>query len=107
MSSKDLTEALHKLTLAARGETEGPPAMKARGSAPAVKSAALLGSGAGGSGSIASPLVETAYAARTFHTTVNVPSTDGLFTLKIKPVKEIFFLDANGLAVTMEYKAPV
>lgn len=105
MSSKDLTEALHKLTLAARGESDGPPAMKARGSAPEVKSAALL-AGSSGDGGIASPLVETSYAARTFHSTVNIPSTDGLFTLKIKPVKEVFFLDASGKSVTIEFKAP-
>lgn len=104
MSSKDLTDALHKLTLAAQAGEDGPPAMKARGAAPAVKSAALIGGGA--TGGIDSPLIETLYADRTFHATVNVPSTDGLFTLKIKPVKEISFLDKAGRPVKIEFKSP-
>ena len=80
------------------------PAGKTRGAAPEVKASALLGGS--GSGGIASPLVETAYANRTFHSTVNITSTDGLFTLKIKPVKEIKFLDSNLRPVTIEFKSP-
>jgi len=105
MSSKDLTEALHKLTMEAQGLRRRTPAMKARGAAPAVTASALLGGS--GSGGIASPLKETAYTDRTFHSTVNVTSTDGLFTLKIKPVKEIKFLDSNLRPVTIEFKAPI
>ncbi len=104
MSSKDLTEALHKLTMQAQGQPSAIPAMKDRGEAPAVTASALLGGS--GSGGIASPLVETAYTARTFHSTVSVTSTDGLFTLKIKPVKEIKFLDSNLRPVTIEFKSP-
>lgn len=106
MSSKDLTEALHKLTMEAQGQPSAIPAMKDRGAAPEVKASALLSGGAA-SGGIASPLVETAYTNRTFHSTVNITSTDGLFTLKIKPVKEIKFLDSNQRPVTIEFKAPV
>ena len=103
MSAKDLTEALDKLIRPA--PTRPPaPSMKARGAAPKVKASALLGGS--GSGGIASPLVETAYANRTFHSTVNITSTDGLFTLKIKPVKEIKFLDSNRRPVTIEFKSP-
>jgi len=104
MSSKDLTEALHKLTMQAQGQPSAIPAMKDRGAAPAVTASALLV--VSGSGGIASPLVETAYANRTFHATVNIASTDGLFTLKIKPVKEVKFLDSNLRPVTIEFKSP-
>ncbi len=104
MSSKDLTEALNKLTMQAQGQPSAIPEMKDRGAAPAVTASALLGGS--GSGGIASPLVEKAYANRTFHATVNIKSTDGLFTLKIKPVKEIKFLDSNLRPVTIEFKSP-
>ena len=104
MSAKDLTEALDKLMKAGANAPAEAPSMKARGAAPEVKASALLGGS--GSGGIASPLVETAYANRTFHSTVNITSTDGLFTLKIKPVKEIKFLDSNLRPVTIEFKSP-
>lgn len=104
MSAKDLTEALDKLIKAGAVAPAEVPAMKTRGAAPEVKASALLGGS--GSGGIASPLVETAYANRTFHATVNIASTDGLFTLKIKPVKEIKFLDSNLRPVTIEFKSP-
>lgn len=105
MSAKDLTEALDKLTKAGTSAPAEIPAMKDRGSAPEVKASALLGGA--GSGGIASPLKETAYTDRTFHATTNITSTDGLFTLKIKPVKEIKFLDSNLRPVTIEFKAPI
>ena len=104
MSSKDLTEALHKLTMEAQGQPSAIPAMKARGAAPAVTASALLGGS--GSGGIASPLKETAYTNRTFHSTVNITSSDGIFTLVIKPVKKVFFKDALNADVEMEYKSP-
>ena len=104
MSAKDLTEALDKLMKAGANVPAEIPAMKTRGAAPEVKASALLGGS--GSGGIASPLVETAYANRTFHATVNIASTDGLFTLKIKPVKEVKFLASNLRPVTIEFKSP-
>ena len=104
MSAKDLTEALDKLIKAGAVAPAEATAMKTRGAAPEVKASALLGGS--GTGGIASPLVETAYANRTFHATVNIASTDGLFTLKIKPVKEVKFLDSNLRPVTIEFKSP-
>lgn len=108
MSGKDLTEALRALTEGQQGsDAAGPAAMKTRGAAGVERGSALLGGPESGSASgIASPLVETAYSDRTFHTTINVASTDGLFTLKIKPVKKIKFKDAAGRDVLIEYKAP-
>ena len=104
MSAKDLTDALDKLIKGGSVAPAEAPSMKARGAAPEVKASALLGGS--GSGGIDSPLVETAYANRTFHATVNIASTDGLFTLKIKPVKEIKFRDSNLRPVTIEFKSP-
>ena len=104
MSAKDLTDALNKLIKRRSVAPAEAPAMKTRGAAPKIKASALLGGS--GSGGIASPLVETAYANRTFHSTVNITSTDRLFTLKIKPVKEIKFLDSNRRPVTIEFKSP-
>lgn len=56
-----------------------------------------------GSG-IASPLTETNYADRTFHTTFTMSSTDGLFVLELRRVKSMNFLDANNKALTLEFK---
>ena len=106
MSSKDLSEALRALT--ERGQSAdgaGPAAMKARGAAGISRVGALLGGDAATSG-IASPLVETAYADRTFHANQTITSSDGLFTLVIKPVKTIRFKDAAARDVTIEFKAP-
>jgi hypothetical protein len=103
--SKDLTEALRILTEQANGIAPQQPA--ARGAAPrSINSAQPAGTPKSGGGGIASPLTETAYANRTWHSEKVVVSTDGLFSMKIKPVKTIGFTDANGDAVTIEYKAP-
>lgn len=103
--SKDLTEALRKLTEDQIREDKSR-ALATRGQAPAVTSAALLAGGGAKSASIASPLVETAYADRTWHSDVTLNSSDGIFTLVIKPVKKVFFKDANSADVVMEYKSP-
>jgi hypothetical protein len=68
MSSKDLTEALRALTEQANGADSGPPAMKSRGAAAAVKSSALLAGGATGSSDF------------TLKGEKTVTSTDGIFT---------------------------
>lgn len=107
--AKDLTQALAELS-----QTQGttrqdkalappkvPPAIPQRAGTATSKTAA--GQGSGG---IASPLTETAYADRTFHPEQAMTSTDGIFTLKIKPVKTINLTDAGGAAVTIEFKAP-
>lgn len=105
MSGKDLTEALRALTEQGQGGAAGPPAMKARGAAGIVRASALLGGPSSDAG-IASPLVETAYADRTFHANSTITSSDGLFTLIIKPVKTIKFKDAASRDVMIEFKAP-
>jgi hypothetical protein len=106
--AKDLTAALHALTEQAQGQTSRvdkalPEAMAA--SAIPARSGAAGPKSAAGSG-IASPLVETDYAERTFHPERNLRTTDGLFVLKIKPVKAVRFKDANQAPLTIEFKAP-
>lgn len=106
MSGKDLTDAVRALTEPAQGAAAtAPPAMKARGAAGIARASALLGGESGNAG-IASPLVETAYAGRTFHADTTITSSDGLFTLIIKPVRTIMFRDAAARDVMIEFKAP-
>jgi hypothetical protein len=103
--SKDLTEALRVLTEQASGGAQPPAAMSDRGAASRATGSALLGGGSAKTG-IASPLVEVAYAQRTFHAAQTITSTDGLLSLKIKPVKSINFVDASNSPVTIEFKSP-
>ena len=102
--SKDLTEALRLLTEEANPGAKAKP-LATRGTAPTVTSAALL-AGASGAAGIASPLVETDYADREFHAAVVITSTDGLFTLRIKPVKKIYMKDAASKDAVLEFKSP-
>ena len=107
--AKDLTSALHELTEQARGQTSRTdaalPAGKPVSAIPARSGTALPPSAS--TAGIASPLTETDYADRTFYTERNLQSTDGIFTLKVKPVHTITFNDANGSVVVMDYKEPV
>lgn len=65
------------------------------------------GSSASGTGSgIASPLTETAYSARTFHPNVTLTSSDGIFMMVIKPVKQIKMRDAAGREIEFVYAKP-
>ena len=102
--SKDLTEALRAIV-----EAEGlekPVPMPVRGNASKSKSAAALyKTGKDTGGGVASPLTETAYADRTFHAEYEIYSSDGLFSLKIKPVASMKFLDANSETVILNFKA--
>lgn len=103
--SKDLTEALRAI-MEAEG-TEKPVPMPPRGNAGKAKSAAALykiGKDGGGGG-VASPLTESAYADRTFHPEYEIYSSDGLFSLKIKPVASMKFTDANNEIVIINLKA--
>ena len=104
--SKDLTDALRAM-MAGDANTNVVPALKPRGAAPAITSAAPLpGATKGTGGGIASPLDETAYADRTWHTEKIIASTDGLFSLRIKPVASVKFKDAALADVIIQFKAP-
>lgn len=67
----------------------------------------------GSGGSIASPLTETTATVsghevpvRTYYTERTINSTDGLFTLKVKDVKQINFKDANDAEVVFNFADP-
>lgn len=102
--SKDLTDALRDIMI--REGTEKPDPMPVRGGTSTSKSAApLFKIGKENGGGVASPLTETAYADRTFHTEYEIYSSDGLFSLKIKPVASMKFIDANSETVILNFKA--
>lgn len=104
--AKDLTEALRLLTgVDPNSLTNSPEPLKDRGAA-AKQKASTLNTAKGSASGIASPLVETLYADREFHTAIMIASTDGLFTLRIKPVKKIFMKDATNSDVVLEFKSP-
>lgn len=68
------------------------------------------GNSAGGAG-IASPLVEGASAPepiidREYHPLAAISSSDGIFTLLIRPLKQIRLSDANGAQVVIRLAAP-
>jgi hypothetical protein len=48
---------------------------------------------------IASPLTEGLYSARTWHTSQNITSTDGLITMQVRAVDTITLTDANDNTV--------
>lgn len=56
-----------------------------------------------GSGSIASPLTET---ARTYYDERTAVSSDGVFTFKYKPIQSVSFVDANGNPVALNLTEP-
>lgn len=108
--AKDLTEALHRLTQEAIGQTtrddKALPAAKAVNQIPErVGSAGPVAKVSSGGG-IASPLIETTYASRQYWPEVNITSTDGFITFALSPIKQIGFTDANGDAVQIQYKQP-
>lgn len=106
--AKDLTAALQAMTEDAAGQTSRVdktlPAVKTATSIPARTGSS--GPKSTGGGSIASPLTETAYASRTYHSPMTITSTDGLLTWEVDPIKQVFFTDATGNAVEIEYAAP-
>jgi hypothetical protein len=105
--AKDLTQALADLSEGAGQTTRQDRTLPAGRAAPAIPSRVGVGrpkAGTTASG-IASPLVETAYADRTWHAEATITSSDGIFSLKIKALKSVAFADANGQPVTIEFKA--
>lgn len=103
MSGKDLTEALRALTEQGKPEDIGPAAMKTRGAAGISRASALLGGDNNSTSAIASPLTETGYLMRTFYAERSIRSSDGLWAMKIKPVKSIQFTDARQDPVQINF----
>lgn len=108
--SKDLTEALRQLTEDGAGQTSRvdktlPPIAVKPDIPPRTGSSPPLGRASAGS-SIASPLVETDYAARAYWASQTITSTDGLITWQVEPIKKVFFTDANSQPVEIDYAEP-
>lgn len=107
--AKDLTAALAALSEQAAGSTtradKSLPAATPVAAIPARGGSAKPGE-AGGTGSIASPLTEQAYATRTFWADKTITSTDGVLVIKVKPIKQMTFKDANLATVVMNYSEP-
>ncbi len=108
--SKDLTAALDALTREAAGQTSRvDKSLPAAPVAPAIPARSGTGKPApvaSGTGAIASPLTETAFADRTWWASRNKTSTDGLFTLAHTPLKSIKFADANTAEVVINFADP-
>lgn len=100
--SKDLTEALRKL-MEGDTNTNVVAALKARGAAPIVRSAALLAGGGGAGSGLASPLTEQSFAAREYHA-AGWTTTDGLFTMPA--ISKVTFADLNGAIIELVFKPP-
>lgn len=108
--AKDLTQALHEATLNAQGQTSREntklPAAKPVAAIPARSGVGMPPSGGSGGGSIAGPLTETSYAARTWWPDRSLESSDGIFSLKIKPIKTVTMQDGNAATLVMSYAQP-
>lgn len=107
--AKDLTAALHALTEEANGQSSRkdtvlPPAKPVAPIPERVGQSANTPSA--GTGGIASPLVETAYADRTWHANTALLTTDGVFALLVRRVKTVNYEDARRAPVVIENKAP-
>lgn len=107
--AKDLTAAWAEMSENAAGTTRQDKTLKPRPNPDPIPSRTgrpkpKLPSGGTGDG-VASPLVETAYAAREWHPDATLLSTDGLIALRVKRIKTIVMADANSREVVFEYKA--
>lgn len=107
--AKDLTEALAALTEGASGSTtrkeksltpkKSPDEIPSRTAAPSGKTTNGKG--------IASPLTETAYSERLWHPEKTSVSTDGIWVVRMKPIKQMRFTDANDNVAVFDFKEPV
>lgn len=106
--AKDLTAALQALTEEANGQSsrvdKALPAGKPVSAIP-ERSGSSAPSGGSGKG-IASPLTEVDYTGREWFAEKAITSTDGIFTLKLKPIKKLTMTDALGNVVVFNFKSP-
>jgi len=101
--SKDLTDALRKLTEKPKSAPNVVP--RPRGAAPRVVAVGTppAAPAGGEGGGIASPLTET---ARTHYAERAVASTDGLFSVRITPIRSLTMLDADENIVVLNFLDP-
>lgn len=106
--SKDLVSALRALVGATAGD-EYRTTPQARGVARRVVAsskpiAAPVTATESGGGSISSPLTET---ARTYHPEQTVMSSDGIFSIRVKAVATISFVDTASSPVVFNLADPL
>jgi hypothetical protein len=100
----DLAKAIQRIgavELAGGGYTQ--PAKPLVPKAPQGPKPRVVGKGAtpaATGGSAREPLIETAYADRTYYATRNIVSSDGVFVMQIKPVKALKF--PNGMKIELK-----
>ena len=56
---------------------------------------------------IASPLTETLYTDRNYHPEVVLTTTDGIFSMRYKPIKDMKFQDGEDNEVVFVFKEPI
>lgn len=103
MSDQQLVDALNALVRPKRRKEL--KALEARGVLPGRRAVALY-DGRTGTAGIASPLTEQVYASRQYHENRYLPTTDGIFTIVEKPIKQITQQDANGALVIQQFAQP-
>ncbi|MFZ2269036.1 MAG: hypothetical protein WAV95_15785 [Azonexus sp.] len=104
--SKDLTDYLDALTRHGSNDDNSLPALKPRGPTPAAKSSGVDKPTQASGGGVASPLTEASFAAREYYPEQAIPTTDGLFAYRAKPIKKIIMTDANDSQVVFVFAAP-
>lgn len=110
--SKDLTDALDALTQSGNDGATPMPAPKARGAKSRVTSAGVdapvqASSGESGGAGAIGDYTETAYADRQYYAVgANLPTTDGVFMFKAKPIKIIKMKDKDNKIVSLGFKSP-
>lgn len=100
-----LQQTVDQLVSRARARTLGTikpadpiPAMTKSAAAPATADSAPGGSGGG----LASPLTETA-STRTYYAETVIPTTDGLFAVRLQRVHAVTMTDANDDPAVFNY----
>lgn len=102
----DLTRVIEQL-LPPIGERKGLGVLPEADPIPAKVGLGLnKGSGIGGGGGLASPFTETAYTDREYWADAEMITADGLFTLYIRPVKVLHFIDAGGSPAVFNFSQP-
>lgn len=88
-------------------EAESLPPLGARGGFPAASGRATPEPGkGGGGGGIDGPLDEGAAQRREYHPEKNILSSDGVFAIKLKPLKSITMKDKKGREVVLRFAPP-
>ena len=104
MSDGSLAESINKLVDQSLVKAALEDAKPAQPIGPSRGTGRMQVAAKAAGGGIASPLIETSYASRTYHVGVMVTSSDGLFTFQA--LKTINFVDANSNAVQLQFAAP-